>query len=280
MTPEEIKQQELKNNFDAISNQVTALSNAVNSLTQKLDSQSKDATPKNKFEGWGNSVAVIIGILSGIAVLFTQLKQPENIKADTEEKLAGARKSNAEALKMEHEIQVSLDSLKRKGSKDVEAYNDLIQNKLPKLENVIARFETAKSQNQKLLYKYIIIWVIFIGLGWFFRLFHTLWSNLLNLISFMMNNRIMSSKDEKKRLRLGRISNSVHLFYSVPTIVEVIIDINIFFVLIVPIFNETSASLGSNKTFKSVSSEFSRFHINSSIDSVRNIIAIDSASRP
>lgn len=275
---QELKHQELTNRFDSLFNQVSSLSNAIQSLSLKTQPESKPPPQKGKLEGWGNSLTIIVGILSGIAILFTQLKQPDNVNADTQEKLAAARKTNAEALKLEQEIQLFLDSVKIRGSKDAQAYNDLLEDKLPKLQNVISRFETsrAQTQNQNLLYKYIIIWVIFIGLGWFFRLFHTLWSNLLSLFSFYIDSRLWSNEyGEKKRKRLMKITRSLSFFYSVPTIIEIVIDINIFFILIVPIFNETSASLGSAKTFNSVSTEFTRFHIKSSIDSIKSIVIVD-----
>jgi len=74
-----------------------------------------------------------------------------------------------------------------------------------------------------------------------------------------------------------KLTRLFSFFYSLPTIIEIVIDINIFFIVIVPIFNETSALLGSDKTFNSLSAEFTKFNIKSSNDSIKStIVVVDS----
>ncbi|MFD2937084.1 hypothetical protein [Spirosoma flavum] len=277
MKPEELKQQALKNDIDSLSNKVVAVSNTLERLTDKIDANSKanKAGFAEKLEGWIKNLTLFLSIPGIVVVLFIQLKQPENVTADTQAKLADARQKNAEALKLENEIQLSFDSIKRKSSKDVAAYNELLDDKLPKLQNIISRFETVRIQNQSqnLIFKYIILWIIFVGLGWFFGLFSTFWSSLIALAFFILNKRAEKIKIEKNRKRFRNISQySIIILSPLPTILKIIVEISIFFALMIPIFNETAILLGSDKSFQSVSKEFSKFHIEAAIDSVKQII--------
>jgi hypothetical protein len=277
MTPEELKYQALKNDIDSLSNKLGAVSNTIDKLANKLDPDAKSQKTGlvEKLEGWLKSLILILGIPGIIVTLFIQLRQPDNVKADTESKLAEARQKNAEAMKLEREIQASIDTIKLKSTKDIEAYNSLLNDNLPNLQTVINQFENARvqAQNQNIMFKYIILWVIFIGLGGFFELFSTFWSSLVTFSYLIIDRRSTKVKNENTRRRFRNISQfAIVILSPFPTILKIIIEISIFFALMVPIFNETAILLNSDKSFESVSKEFSKLHVGKAIDTVRQII--------
>ena len=116
MTPEEVKYQALKNDIDALSNKLAAVDNNIDKLVNKLDPDIKMQKTGlvEKLEGWIKNLILILGIPGIIVTLFIQLRQPDNVNADTASKLADARQKNAEAMKMEREIQASIDTIKLK----------------------------------------------------------------------------------------------------------------------------------------------------------------------
>jgi len=276
MIPEDLKYDALKNSFDNLSNKVDSLTNSVKANEKSIGDDKKEKTGLvDKFEGWIKNITLLLSIPGIIVVLFIQLRQPENVKADTESKLADARQKNAQALKTEQEIKFALDTVLNQKSKEAEAYRDLLNDKLPQLQDVVTRFENAnlQKQNQQLIYKYIIVWVIFVGLGWFFGLFSTFWSSLIGATYFFFLRRSDKIKNNKSRERTRNISQYLMLILSpLPTIIKIIIEISIFVAVMIPIFNETAALLGSDKSFTDVLQNFSHFEINKAIDDVRSIL--------
>jgi len=245
-------------------------------LQFKIDQQEKKAAEDkkepgsgSKVESWVKNLSLVLGIPGIIIAVFFQLSQTKNSDAQIEKTKAETQQINLNISK--DKAGFILDTLLDKKQKSIEEYRTLVAS----ATEAVNKFEkiNAQRQNQSLVNKYIILWIVFSAIGIFISFFSTFWSSLVNLIMKFIYNKTSKHYESKKYKRIRNIAEySLFFVAPLPTILDLLLRIGIFFAIMVPLFNEIAIVLGSNTDFNHVYQNIKHFEFRQSLVDIRQIL--------
>jgi hypothetical protein len=267
MTEEQLKITELKLTVDNLTNKIDKLSF---DLTNKKGDKEKEGS---KFENWIKNLSLLLGIPGIIIALIFQLSQTKGSDALTEKTKAETEQIKMNTLKQKTDI--VLDSLINLKTQNVQEYKTIINNELPKLRETITQLEkvNVQRQNQNTVFKYIVLYIAFVGIGLIFSIFSTFWSSLLNVLMRIVYKRTKDSYKHKGQERLRNFAEiGLYILGPLPTILDFFIRISLFVALLIPLFNETAILLGSNITFDNVWQNVRHWNFSEAVQQLKSIL--------
>ncbi|MFD3000403.1 hypothetical protein ACFS7Z_08540 [Pontibacter toksunensis] len=268
-------EQTLKLAIDTLTFEIKQLKHQVEQQEKAVQNEKlkdKESTP-TKVESWIKNLVMVLGIPGIFAALFLQFSLTRNTDAQVEKTRAETEQIQVNTLKQKTDILI--DTLLSQKTKNLEEYKSLINNELPKLKEAVKQFEeaTVVRQNQNTLLKYVILWIVFIAIGFFFNLISTFWSSLLNLSMRIIYKKTQDSYNNKRQEKLRHISEVLlHLLIPLPSILDLVVRLSIFIVLIIPLFKETALLLGSNIEFHNILGNVREWEFSAALKSLKNIL--------
>lgn len=273
----------------SVSHQIEALSTRIEILTLKLEKQSLDSPDKDKpKKSWWTTAVEIVGLPAAILAILFQFSQTAVNFSQPAKTAAETEKIRTEELKLRVELQKQLDELSEKKTKNVTAYEKEFENALPRIEETISKLNQVQQQSSSLsldrsIAKYLVIYVVFFGIGLFFSIVSHVWSTLLSSIrnsiyAFYMYKRIEGdpkSQDHarKRRERIQKILPFADSILSqVPYIAEWSVRVAVFVALLIPFFNELAVYLGSTETYDSIMQSVRSANVGEAIARVKNML--------
>ncbi len=282
-----------RNQSAEVTNAVAALSNRIEALSIKLDKPptaptDKPGTPRV----WWEYAIQFLGlpvIVLGMVFTFTQINTESSnaslnkIKQTTE--LAQQNKANAEATKLKLEI----EEIQRKQQAGIRVSTAERDDLLERVKSLIKPATPIPAS--ALLLKYLALTFMFMGLSLFFQLVGTLWSVLFNLASNLIYANFPqrrsasdpaepseSEADFEKRRKRYDLLRTVWQHFSVfavplPSLVDWSIRLSIFTAVVVPLFDETAATLGSALRFSDLLGPMRHWEVSVAVQRLHDLIA-------
>jgi hypothetical protein len=266
MTEEQMKIEQLKLTVDSLNNKIDKLSN-------DLGGNKKPEKEVSKLETWIKNLSLLLGIPGIIVALIFQLSQTKGSAALTEKTLAETEQIKINTLKQKTDI--VLDSLINLKTQNLQEYKTIINSELPKLRETISQLEKVniQRQNQNTVFKYIVVYIVFVGVGFFFSMVSTFWSSLLGVLMRFIYKKTQDSYKHKGQKRLKNFAEiGLYVLGPLPTILELFVGLSLFIALLIPLFNETAVLLGSNTNFSDVFENVKSWNFSEAVKQIREIL--------
>lgn len=168
-----------------------------------------------------------------------------------------------------------LDTLINLKTQNIQEYKKIINNELPKLKENLAQWERAniQRQNQNTVFKYIVIYIVFIALGLFFSLISTFWSSFLGVLMRVVYKRTTDSYNNKGQKRLRNWAEiGLYVLGPLPGILDLFVRLSLFIALLIPLFNESAVLLDSSISFNDVVENVKHWRFTEALEQLRSIL--------
>lgn len=263
--------QALKNTLDSLAIEIKQLKLKIEESKQQDKNKEKETT-STKFENWIKNLSMLLGIPGIIVALLFQINQAKGSDAQVEKTRAETEQIRLNTLKQKTEF--ILDTLINNKTKNIEEYKTLINKELPKLNQTILQLEqaTIRQQNQNLFFKYIILWIVFIGIGFFTGIVSTFWSSLLNVSRQLIYQRLRSVNSKRQQKFFNAAEISMNFLSPLPTIIDLFLRLSLFIALLIPLFNETALLLGATTDFSQVFDKIKNWQFSQAVQELKTIL--------
>lgn len=241
-----------------------------------------EATRAPSAKPWWESAIAFLGLPATILAIVFQLTQTSDTVQTTAKTAAETAKLRVEEVKTRVELQNMLEDLAETKKKGVSAYREEVERTIPQLQQTVERLRLIESQSgaallERSLAKYVLLWVLFHFVGLVFDVVFEVWSALLNGISTFLYGLRLKNKDgqedHKRRARLLAYTSWTNLILRpVPNVLRWSLQLSIFFVLMVPLFNEVALSLGAKIPFEAVMLQAKNLEIGEALSTMKQIL--------
>ena len=244
-----------------------ALNAKLEILSLKLDKQSLTTDQKSEAKkAWWTTAIEILGLPALVVAILFQVSQTTSNIGVPEKTAAETAKIRTEELKARAELEQLIDDLAEKKGQGIAEYRNEIEQTIPKLEETIEKLSAIQKQSNKwsierLFALYIVLWIVYVGVGLVFEIISHVWSALLSSASNYIyglrtydeeNHKPVAESKRKKIERLQKIMPWVHsLLGPLPYLAEWAIRLSIFVALLIPFFDQILGYLGSSYSFES-----------------------------
>lgn len=225
---------------------------------------------------WTSVAIKWLGVPAIVMVMYLQMHQGREASASVDLKRAETAKTAVDELKTRAEIQQMLQDLEKKRTQNLVAYEDELRKTLPHLTQSLQKLQqldaaAATTGRQRDLSRYMLIWIFLTALGLVFNILHTLWSPLVSAASGAWHSRQWSDSPRERRLRA--VFNVLQpLLYPLPSIIHIAVEVSLFGAILIPLFNELAAQMGSPVTFGAIAKELSHLQFADAIQLVRGVV--------
>jgi hypothetical protein len=232
--------------------------------------------PSKTTKSWWTVAIEFLALPAAVLAIVIQITQTKSTAVEQDKTVAETEKIKTEEIKTRVEIEGLVDSLAEKKQKGIQIYRAELERTLPLMQNAVERLSTLEAQSTKgpitqSLAKFVILWIVLIGVGLVFNVIGQLWSTLLTAGTLTLFNR-KAPKDPSSRLRherWKRIATWAHpILGPMPSVLHWAIELAIFITLLVPLFDETMSRLGVDLKFATVLEDAKRFKISDAIAAV------------
>ena len=231
---------------------------------------------------WWTSAVELLALPAAILAIVFQMTQTTGSITDQEKTEAETAKIRIEEVKTRAELAGILDELAEKKGKGVETYRQEVEQTLPKLQETIDRLNIIEQKANRatietILIKYVLLWILFHAIGLFFDIVSQVWSTMLASTAMVVfNRRPKEGESENAYKRRRRVQNIaqwlVALLSPVPSILRWSMQLSIFIVLMIPLFNEASFALGSSVTFDSIIGTAPSMELSETLGKIKTIL--------
>jgi hypothetical protein len=240
---------------------------------EKLESQAGKDKPE-KPNPWYLVVVQFLGIPAALLALTLQFYQVRDTGVNRDKTVAETQKINAEELKTRAELQKALDDIAEKRALGMDAYNKALDQSLPKireaLQNLNALRESASfNLAQKLLVKFIIIWVVFQGLG----LVQDMVGQIVGVVFTSSYQLIMRTRIKETTKAIFTTLFPLTLY--IPSILFWAVRLFLFGVIVMPFVYEVVVVIGGNEdAAREIADKFIRFHFSDGIALLGSLLGL------
>lgn len=252
---------------------VDRLERRTDSSIEKLDKLAANDKPK---ETWWGVATKVLGVPALVVLMYMQLSQGKEATDTAALKRAEIAKVNTEEIKTRAELQTTLDELTAKRAVGTEEYQRQLSRTLPELTASLDRLQqlnvaAVPTVRQDNLTRYLLVWVFLIAVGVLFSIINSVWSPLVSIASSTMYaiNRGGSKRAERVR-RLVPVLQP--LLYPIPSLLHILIDVALFTAVLIPLFNQLAASVGSPVTFEQIVRSLARFDFTRAVELLRSVV--------
>lgn len=241
-----------------------------------------EASGKQPQKAWWVTIVEFLALPAAVIAIVAQLTGTLGTVHDQEKTQAETQKIRTEEIKTRAELEGLLDELAEKKQKGVESYRAEVEKTLPQLQDTLDRLRAINAQSDKALLervlpKYILLWILFHAVGLFFDVIAQAWSALLASTTMAVFNRRRDGKfEEKKEARWDRIRRTTQWVVTfaamIPNVLRWSIQLSIFVALMVPLFNETAHLLGSDITFDHIIAAAKSLDLSGTISAMRELL--------
>jgi hypothetical protein len=247
---------------------IEKLTESIEKIASQIQKFSQDAERKEfeerieklkSKEPWWSTAAKFIGLPAAIVLLILNFKQTDNVSTDTE--LKKAQIDNTKVTTLEKRLAILTDSVsiqkienaedRKKLKKDVEDISKLIQE--------IKEVKASNSSNT-FLTRFIILYLFFVCIGLFFRIFSFLWYNFFTSVYRALGDKWRSlsweGKDEKiqrkYKKRVKYLEWTLVIANGVPQIVQIVLDFTVITIVAIPLFDLACSDLYAVYNFQNI----------------------------
>lgn len=242
----------------------------------ELQKQLLDAKkPEEKQQPWWVTLTTFLALPALLVVMFLQFNQAGSERQDVKQSQAEAQLAITQELKARADLEITLSDLERKKAKGVAEYQAALDAAVPQLQSLLSQLERSRagSNSTLFLYKFVILWAVWHGLGMVFNIIHSLWNATVGLVTGAVFSYHRHGRPSARLTRIRTIVQfAIPALYAVPSILNWAVHIFVFAALIVPLFNEVAVALGSQTTFTSIVESARALNLGEAVEKIRGVI--------
>ncbi|WP_163878354.1 hypothetical protein [Rhizobium laguerreae] len=262
-----------------LTNQIISLQNQIERA--ELDRQKKangDIKEPQRRPWWVTAVEILALPAAIIAIVVQFTAASGNVETN-EKTRAETAKIQVEEVKTRVELQSMLDELADKKAKGIDNFRVETEALLPKIDATIQKLRALDSETgaralSVILIKYIMLWVLFHFIGLIFDVIYQIWNTSMSAVSTYVFSLSFQRKDgtynREKSERLRKYFTwAMIVLQQVPSVLRWSLELSVFIALMIPLFNEASAAIGSQTTFETVLHASKNFDIGEALSAMK-----------
>lgn len=245
-------------------------------LTAKVDKlDAKPESPKER--SWITVAVQALALPALVATMYLQVSQGGESRSSSELSHAETAKVRTEELKTRAELQIVLDQLESKRAASVEAYEAQLEKSLPAIDATLQRLDSLNQAAQKRLTqdnvaKYLLVWVFLRALGIFFHTLNLFWGSSLAMLSTAIFHKGSDRYRRRRERRRKIFQYLLPVLSPLPSVLALAVDVTLFGAILLPLFDEVAAQMGSSVRFSPILRDLVAFRFGPAVDQIRGAL--------